>query len=175
MINKLSLTTFAHAFLIEQRMRIGPVLTAIFAVVAGGCVGYMPGQKAHWDAEIRALCEREGHVRIIAPVTLSKQQVRAMPRTEGQIALRMQINQPVEDPVYARIEKTTHLRRQDPEVVRTDVVAIRNADQQIVARWVEYSRVGGDPLTGLAHQSSFQCPDARQVLRELQPMFVIEN
>jgi len=149
--------------------------TAIFALFAYGCIGYLPGQKARWDEQIRALCETEGHVRIITPVTLSTQQARRMPHTEGQITLRMQINQPVDDPVYARVNQTTVLRRQDPEVVKRDVVAIQRSDERVVASWVEYSRVGGDPLTGLAHQSSYQCPDPKQVLRELQPMFVIKD
>lgn len=128
----------------------------VLALIVCGCTGYMPGQKAYWDEQIKVLCENDGHVRILERVVLSKQQAYSMPRTEGKIALRMQITEPVNDPVYARIEKTTHLREQDPEVVRAEMVAIRQSDRQVVARWVEYSRVGGDPLTGVAHQSSFQ-------------------
>ena len=148
------------------------IYMALLVFVVCGCTGYMPGQKAYWDDQIKALCDSEGHVRILEPVVLSKQQAYSMPRTEGKIALRMQIAEPVNDPVYARIEKATRLRERDPEVVRADIAAIRRSDRQVLARWVEYSRVGGDPLTGVAHQSSFRCPDPRQVLNELQPMFV---
>src|SRR5438067_1642590 len=151
------------------------ILISLALLLTYSCSGYSPGQKARWDDHIKALCEKEGHVRIIERVALSKQQSRTMPRTEGMIALRMQINEPVYDPVYARIETTTYLRERDPEVLRAEVVAIRQSDQRVVARWTEYSRVGGDPLTGLAHQSSFQCPDPRQVLTELQPMFLIAD
>jgi hypothetical protein len=175
MTNKPSFAAVIHALPTNFRGRIRLVLAAVFAIVGYGCAGYIPGERAHWDEKIKALCESEGHVRIIVPVRLSRQQSRQMPRTEGQIALRMQINQPVDDPVYARIEKATYIRERDPEVLRTDIVAIQRSDQKVVARWVEYSRIGGDPLTGLAHQSSFYCPDARQVLHELQAMFVVED
>ena len=175
MTHKTSFAPLMRALSTSECQAIRCVLTAIVAMVPCACAGYIPGEKGRWDEKLKALCETQSHVRIIAPVSLSRQQLRQMPRTEGQIALRMQINRPVDDPVYARIEKTTYLHQRDPEVLRTDIVAIRKSDVSIVARWVEYSRIGGDPLTGVAHQSSFQCPDPRQVLHELQPMFLVED
>src|SRR5882762_5305148 len=132
------------------------------------CAGYSPGEKAYWDAQIKQKCEKDGHVQIFERVQLSRQQVTAMSRSDGKVILRMQLgSKPLDEPVYARVEKETYLNPNSPEVRRTDVVAVRQSDQKVVARWIEYSRVGGDPAIGLAHHSSFHCPDPSQILSEL--------
>jgi hypothetical protein len=163
---------------VPQRLArdVGRILrNALITATIAGCTSYFPGRQTYWDGQIREMCEKDGHVQIIEQVTLSRQEADAMPRTEGQIALRVQISKPVNDPVYAQISKTTSLRERDPEVQRKEMVAVRRSDQKVVARWAQYSRVGGDLSTGLAHHTSFLCPDSRQLLAEMQSLFVIKE
>jgi hypothetical protein len=153
---------------------IAALIIVVMAITAVGCSGYVPGRQAYWDNQLRQMCETDGLVRILERVALSKGEADSMPRTEGKIALRVNTGTSISQPVYAEVAKTTYLRRSSPEVRRDELVAVRRSDQKIVARWVEYSRVGGDLPTGIAHESSFHCPDPRQVLAELQPLFVGE-
>jgi hypothetical protein len=78
----------------------------------------------------------------------------------------------LDEPVYAQVANASLLNERSPEVRRTELIAVRRSDQKVVARWVEFSRVGGDPPTGLTHESSFHCPDPLQVIAELQPLFL---
>jgi hypothetical protein len=142
------------------------------AILLVGCMGYVPGEKAYWDSHIKDLCDKEGHVRIIERVLLSKSELQQMSRSDGKLVLRIRTTKPIDEPVYAQVANASLLNERSPEVRRTELIAVRRSDQKVVARWVEFSRVGGDPPTGLTHESSFHCPDPLQVIAELQPLFL---
>lgn len=150
-----------------------PIACCAVVIPLASCVGYLPGEKAYWDSRIQDLCAKEGHVRIIEPVVLSKPELQQMSRSEGKLVLRIQTTKPIDEPVYAQVANASLLNERYPEVRRTELIAVRRSDQKVVARWVEFSRVGGDPPIGLAHESSFHCPDPLQVIAELQSLFVI--
>jgi len=77
--------------------------------------------------------------------------------------------------VYAKTASTTMLHERNPSVRRDVRVVIRASDKRVVAEWVVYSRVGGDFPTGISHPSSFTCPEPRQLIEELQPLFVVKE
>lgn len=146
---------------------------AILSVFASlqGCLGYVPSRQAYWDDKIKDLCEKEGHVQILEQVVLTKNEVDMLPRVAGMIGLRGTVSASTNDPVYAERD-VTHLRERNPRVSREEVSVVRRSDRRLVARWIEYVRVGGD-FPSHAHPSSLRCPEPIQRLRELQRLFVI--
>jgi hypothetical protein len=136
-------------------------------------IGYYEGRKAFWDAKIREMCEKDGNVRILERVRISKAEIGLLGRNNGKIAVPVKDLAPAGAPVYAE-SKTTRLKDLNPEVRRMEVVVIRRADQKPVARWIYYSRIGGDFPT-FAHPSSFGCPDLRRITSELDRMFIVEG
>lgn len=135
---------------------------------------FFEGRKAYWDAQLEEMCEKDKGVEILERVILTKQEAQLMPRVDGKIATKSNASGAARDPVYSE-RKISNLRESNPRVSREDVVVIRRSDQRIVARWVEYVRVGGDMPTGLAHHSSFRCPDSKERLEELRRLFVIQG
>lgn len=151
-----------------------PLVVISLAVSLAGCMGYVPGQQSYWDAQVREMCERDGGVEILEKVILTKQEAQLLPRVDGKIATRSNSSGSANDPVYSE-RKISNLRESNPRVSREDVVVIRRSDRKMVARWVEYVRIGGDVPTGLEHHSSFRCPDSKKRLEELQHLFVIQG
>jgi hypothetical protein len=142
-----------------------------------GCAVSGPGEKARWDDHIRKLCERDGRVTILEQVTISKSDLErgVLPRSnDGRIDVELRQLAHPEAPVYAE-RNTTYFREWNPQVGRVEWTVIRRQDGAVVARWVRYGRFGGDLSTGLAHDSSFSCPDPQTINEELQKLFVVEG
>jgi hypothetical protein len=147
------------------------VLASLVPAFVSACAGYVPGRQSYWDNKIRDLCSKEGKVQIFDQVILTKAQAEQMPRLEGKLATRGRAAEFAQDPVYSE-RKTTQLN-ENPQVVRDEVSVIRSADGKVVAHWIEYSRIGGDVPTGIAHPSSYRCPDPRERLDDLQRLFIV--
>lgn len=158
--------------------RYSGVLRATAIVVAmvllEGCAGYVPGRQSYWDAKIKEMCEKDGRVLILEKVVLTAREANLLPRLDGKIDLRVGARESAGDPVYLE-EHVTTLSDGSPRVTREELTAIRRSDRKTVARWVEYSRVGGDVPTGIFHDSSYRCPDPKVRLSQLQPLFVIRG
>jgi hypothetical protein len=153
--------------------RYACIFLVLLTVGVSSC-GYLPGRKTYWDDKILTLCSKEGRVEIFESVFLTREQAELLPRIEGKLTTRPRTPQWASDPVYS--ERTiTSLNDDNPRVTREEVAVIRAVDQKVVARWVEFARVGGDIPTGIAHPSSFRCPDPRQRLEELQRLFVVRG
>jgi hypothetical protein len=151
-------------------------ITILLLALLNGCAGYVPGEKAHWDGQIKELCDKDGHVQVLEPLALSRQQAESMSLGNGKFRLLMQLGgEPIAEPAFARIEKQSYLNDRNPVVRRSEIVAVRQSDRKVVARWVVYSRIGGDPKIGLAHDSSFLCPDQIQIQSELQTLFQVRE
>lgn len=137
-------------------------------------VGAVEGRKAYWDYRVRAMCEQDGGVRIFARVHIRKSDLPLLGQNDGRIAVPIKGLAPTSAPVYGEM-KITRLRDYNPEVRRTSVTVIRRADQQTVAEWIHYSRIGGDLPTGITHHSTFGCPDLKRMSAELEQMFIVEG
>jgi hypothetical protein len=154
-----------------------PSLLAAVGLVAllAGCAGYVPGRQAYWDTRLKELCAEDGGVRIIERVVLSPRDVASLPRSDGMISIPSEATKDPSQSLYAKTARTTMLHEKNPSVRRDLKVVIRASDKRVVAEWVVYSRVGGDFPTGISHPSSFTCPEPRQLLEELQPLFVVKE
>lgn len=123
--------------------------------VAVALAALLPGcEKWQLDAQVRELCARDGGMKIYETVALPPDQfdkwgmVKFYRPTAGEDAL---------GPEYVYRSETTHLRRGNPEMWRSQVSVIRRRDGKVLGEIVRYSRRGGD-VPGPWADSYFSCP-----------------
>lgn len=149
-------------------------VSLVWVLVMGGCAGYVPGQQAYWDAQVREMCAKDGGVKIFENLHISRRDIELLGRIGGSIAIPSKNAASTNAPAYSEL-KITEIRGGNPRISRSESTVIRRADQAILAKWVVYSRSGGDFPTGLAEGTSFICPDLKSVTSNLQRLFVIEK
>lgn len=136
-------------------------------------MGYVPGQQSHWDEKVKVMCDEDGGVKIFEKLHLSKSDVDLLGTADGKIAVLHKQHANPDAPAYAELAITT-IHEGNPSVTRTEATIFRRVDRAVVARWIVYSRFGGD-IPSPAHPSSFRCPDLTKITADLQSLFVIES
>lgn len=154
----------------KKKIPIALLLIVSFA----GCAGYVPGRQSYWDAQVREMCVKDGGVKIIEKMQISKADVDYLGRVDGKISVPIKALAHPSAPAYA-ILKITDLRAWNPRVSRSESTIIRRADQAVVAKSVVYTRSGGDFPTGLSEGTSFVCPDLKTITSDLQQLFIVEG
>jgi hypothetical protein len=97
-----------------------------------------------------------------------------LPRyADGQVSFSVRELAHAQAPIYAVDERETVLREWSPRVVRKQARVERRSGE-VVARYVIYSRGGGD-FPSPSHGSGFVCPDIHAMFRALSTrLFIIE-
>lgn len=149
------------------------LLVSLFFTAFTGCMGYVPGQQSYWDAQVKEMCERDGGVKIYEKLHISKSDIDLLGRVDGKIDVPIKQLAKPNSPVYAEL-KITNLQEGNPQVTRTESTIIRRIDQVIIARWIVYSRFGGD-FPSLAHPSTLRCPDIKKITSDLQSLFIVDG
>lgn len=140
------------------------------ALVLAGCA--VPGRQLYWDAKVNELCAKDGGVTIFHKLRMSKADASLLSHVGGKRDVPVkELADPVA-PAYAELRKTT-IKTGSPSVTRTEATIVRRLDQTVLARWVIYTRSGGDILT-IDHPSAYSCPEFKEILSDLQSLFVIE-
>ena len=151
------------------------LVALLLLVTLVGCAGYVPGRQSYWDAQVKEMCEKDGGVQIIEKLRITKLDVNLLGGgADGKIDIMIKELAHPRAPVYAVIKETI-IREVNPSVWRSESEIVRRVDQVIVARWVAYSRSGGDFPTGLAHDSRFTCPDLKKITSDMQQLFIVEG
>jgi hypothetical protein len=136
---------------------LSQIAVLLAAVSTAACMGYVPGRKAYWDDQVKAMCAKDGGLTVFEVAEVSRQEYELFRVAPGQgYAIRPDQHSGAA-PVVRRIVQTT-IRESNPQVWRLEQSAIRRSDGKVLATHVDYARVGGDLPTGLAHESSFSCP-----------------
>jgi hypothetical protein len=124
------------------------------------------------------MCKKDGGVTVYDRVHISKADItrRVLPMTaDGRLGFTVKELAHPQAPVYS-VEHITYLRDGSPRVQRMESLVMRRADNALVARWVVYSRTGGDFPTGLSEATTFICPDLQQMTSDLHnKLFIIEG
>src|SRR5688500_192867 len=68
-------------------------------------IGFYEGRKAYWDYQVREMCAKDGGVRILERVRISKTDINFLGRNDGKIAVPVRELAPPNAPVYS--ESTT--------------------------------------------------------------------
>jgi hypothetical protein len=134
---------------------------------------FYEGRKAYWDVQVKEMCVRDGGVKIFEKLRISKADIDLLGRVDGKIDVPIKQLAKPESPAYMELE-FTNLREGEPRITRTESAVIRRADRIVVARWVIYSRFGGD-FPSPAHPSISRCPELKKITSDLQPLFIVEG
>jgi hypothetical protein len=136
-------------------------------------MGYVPGRQAYWDVQVEKMCKNDGGVAILERLRISRKEVEVLGTIEGKISIPIRELAHPDAPVYGTLT-TTRIRTEPPYVWRTESAIMRRVDQAVLARWVSYTRSGGDFPTGLSEGTRFTCPDSRTITSDLQKLFIVE-
>lgn len=145
-----------------------PVLLVGAAVI---WLGFCEARKAYWDHHIRRMCEVNGGVKILEPVTITKSQYLLAQKVAGHISIAPKGLLKSDDVVFS-VAMEDEIKRSNPRVIKREESIKRRVDEKLVASIITYSRIGGDFPT-FAHPSYFSCPDAEQVFSESERVFII--
>jgi hypothetical protein len=155
---------------------VSKLVVAVLVATLLGCIGYVPGRQTYWDARVQEMCAKDGGVTIYERVRISKGDLdrRILPITkDGKIGVAPEQLAHPSAPVYAR-NKTAVLREGNPGVWRSEWEIVRRSDGKVVARWVAYSRSGGD-IPSPAHDSRVTCPELSRISSDLHQLFIVEE
>lgn len=129
------------------------VLTPIVLLVAsiGGC----ETRKAYYDWQVRRMCEKDGGVTVYERVAITREEYRRLGGAYGQIPIPEERSAAPDYPYVSSTTRTV-LKKGSPQITRTEALIKRRADNKVLARYVSYSRVGGD-FPSWAHPSYSMC------------------
>ncbi len=150
------------------------MIPAILLMLLALALLFYEGRKAYWDEQVKEMCGKDGGVQIIEKVRISRSVVNLLGVVDGKISVVIKELAHPRAPVYT-VNKMTVIREANPNVWRSEWEMVRRADQKIVARWVSYSRSGGDFPVGLAQDSRFTCPNLKVITSDIQQLFVVEE
>ncbi len=131
-------------------------VVALFVLTLSGCAGYVPGQQAYWDAQVREMCAKDGGIKVFETVFLNRQQYALLLNKFGQLSPPLE-NKSGENVSIIHRFTSTYIHRNNPEIRRDELSVIRKSDGKILGLAVSYSRVGGDLIA--PHPTYFSCPE----------------
>ena len=140
-----------------------------------GCAGWLPGRQAYWDEKVNELCKNDGGVQIFQPLRISQTEANLLGRTAGRISVPIKQLADPNAPVYAEHKRTYLGGEGNVHIGRTESSIIRRRDGVEIARWVAYSRSGGEPAIGLSDGTTRFCPDLKSIDADLQRLFIVEG
>jgi hypothetical protein len=138
-----------------------------------GCMGYVPGRQAYWDAKVSEMCAKDGGVRIFEHIVVSSSQANVLPKIGGFFGVAPEALAEPAEPAFMRIRRTV-LRESNPSVVRYEQEIVRRVDQRVVGLAISYGRGGGD-FPSFAHPSSLHCPEYRKIDEGIHQVYKIED
>lgn len=150
-----------------------PAIASLLCTVLVGCASYVPGRQSFWDQQVAEMCKKDGGVHIVERVRISRTDIQYLGGTEEKIAIPSKSSAHPNAPVYSELH-ITYLRQGNPQVSRAESVVMRRADGAVVARWINYSRRGGD-VPSPSHDSVFSCPDLDRIRSDLRQLFIIKG
>lgn len=114
-------------------------------------------EKARLDEEVRALCAKDGGIKVYEAITVQPEEFNSYGRltfwhpSNGEDSL---------GPQYIYREEEMYYRYGNPEMWRTHHEIWRKADGKKLSEATIYTRRGGD-FPGPWHDSSFSCPEPK--------------
>ena len=135
---------------------------------------YFLGEKAYWDDKVKEMCEKDGGVIILNKLQVSKKESELLPRAgENKLGVAFKEMAEPNAPAYAELNQT-QINSGNPNVVREEVIVKRRTDGAVVAKWIMYTRSGGD-IPSYGHPTSFRCPEIEKLMDDLQPLFIVSK
>lgn len=150
------------------------VMSAASVLVAiNGCMGYVPGRQSYWDARVKEMCKTDGGMTAYEQVLISQEDYRRFNGSAGVIFIPDERSMRQGYPFSSRTTEKV-LNDDNPRVVRRETYYFRQPDKRVVAKAVEYSRVGGD-IPSFAHPTIFYCPSPQEQMDSLRMVFKLQG
>jgi len=137
-------------------------LVKLLLIVPGGLVlllltalGFFEGRKAYWDYRVKEMCEKDGGIFVVEQARLSAEDYRRLGGEGGEIPIPERRSAQTKAEYVSDTERRV-IREGNPYVWRTEATIRDVRNNKTLARYVNYSRSGGDFPT-FAHPSSFSC------------------
>ncbi|MEO1768102.1 hypothetical protein, partial [Thiobacter aerophilum] len=118
-------------------------------------ISFFEGRKAYWDYQVRKMCEKDGGVFVVQQIHLNADDYRRLGGEQGEIPIPERGSAPTKAEYVSDTVRRV-IREGNPSVWRTEATIHAVANDKIIARYINYSRRGGDFPT-FAHPSSFSC------------------
>jgi hypothetical protein len=113
------------------------------------------GEKWLADRQVRALCAKDGGVRVYETVRLPAEKFDELKRRNF-VFFSKELADPADE--YYSETDDHYFRQGNPSLVRMHYRIIRRSDGKVLGESIRYARAGGD-LPGPWHESGFMCPD----------------
>ena len=163
-ISPRSCFTGSHRHLALRRVRgASSIKVLLFIPVAlvlllAITVGFFEGRKAYWDYRVKELCAKDGGVKINEAIEVDPRTYESLKNNFGQVDIPKIGDARSVGSIAVHSYEDIYIRRNDPEIRRSELSVIRASDGVVVATSTTYSRVGGDMFA--LHPSYFSCPVA---------------
>jgi len=118
-------------------------------------VTFFEGRKAYWDYRVREMCEKDGGITVFEQVRLNAEDFRRLNGTNREIPIPERRSAPPMAEYVSDSERSV-IRQGSPAVWRVEVTIHAVNGNRTLARYINYSRSGGDFPT-FAHPSTFSC------------------
>ena len=137
--------------LIKSLLLIPGVLVLLLLLA----VAFFEGRKAYWDYRVKEMCEKDGGIFVVQQIHLNADDYRRMGGEQGEIPIPERRSAPTKAEYVSDTDRRV-IREGNPFVWRTEATIRAVANNKIIARYINYSRRGGDFPT-FAHPSSLSC------------------
>lgn len=143
-------------------------LSRLLALVAGVAILFTPAaisnaRKAYYDRQVRALCAKDGEVRVYESVTLPAKRFDKWGNVEIQ---EKRYSKPT-DEFFSDLE-IHYLREVNPKLIRYHYRVVRRSDGKVLGESIRYVRSGGDLPGPWERGTSFSCPSLGDSIDKLQ-------
>jgi hypothetical protein len=148
------------------------LILMLFVLLFLVVVGFFEGRKMYWDNKVKTMCEKDGGVEVYQKIRIPYSKYKLLPKVYGSISIPPKSHVTDSSIVYSVINETI-VHKWNPTVVRREHL-IKNAKKdKIIGKIVTYSRIGGDFPTGIGHQSSFACPEYKDIYIDQMKFFEV--
>ncbi|MCU7920930.1 MAG: hypothetical protein KZQ95_21620 [Candidatus Thiodiazotropha sp. (ex Epidulcina cf. delphinae)] len=133
--------------------------------------GFWPfvGKKMYYDAQIRAMCAKDGGLKIYETVELPAERFDKY----GNIGINSEEKAKLTDEYYYKTERNI-LKKDDPTLIKYTTQVFRRRDGKVLGELIRYGRGGGD-LPGFWHPSTYNCPSFSRGENNLETSIFIKG
>ncbi|PLX99740.1 MAG: hypothetical protein C0623_08615 [Desulfuromonas sp.] len=145
------------------------IAAILFAGWFGGAFWMVVGKKMYWDAQVRALCVKDGGIKVHETVTLPAEKFDKY----GNVGIKNKKFIEPEDQYYYEIDRII-VRRDDPIITKYMSRIVRKSDGNVLGVAIRYGRAGGD-IPGPWAPSTYNCPEIEESTGKLEKSIFIKR
>ncbi|MCU7837984.1 MAG: hypothetical protein KZQ94_01245 [Candidatus Thiodiazotropha sp. (ex Troendleina suluensis)] len=134
----------------------------LFAIWFGSGFWPFAGKKMYYDAQVMAMCEKDGGVTVYETVELPAEKFDKW----GNVNLTGEEYTKQSEEYFSTASEIL-IREDDPKIIRFTLAITRKTDKKILGKAIRYGRSGGD-LPGFWHPSSYGCPPRKESIGRLE-------